>query len=173
MLVRKNTAARTAVDRLRKFADPLAPNRLPADPLPNAAPKSAPFPCCRSTSPITHTAARTCKINTIISMFELSIPCSTIRRPADRVEFLSVERGAADQTAVDIRHREQPGRVAALHAAAVQNRRLHRTALCGHAASHERMHRLRLLGRCRLAGTDRPYRLVGQYDACHALRAQP
>ena len=46
----KNTVASTAVDRLRKFAEPEAPNRLPDDPLPNDAPMSAPFPCCSSTS---------------------------------------------------------------------------------------------------------------------------
>ena len=47
----KNSAARTAVVRDRKLADPAAPNRLPDEPLPNAAPMSAPLPCWSSTSP--------------------------------------------------------------------------------------------------------------------------
>jgi hypothetical protein len=42
-LVRKKTAARAAVARERKLAEPVAPNRLPDAPLPNAAPMSAPF----------------------------------------------------------------------------------------------------------------------------------
>ena len=37
-LVTKKTPARTAVVRDRKFAEPVAPNRLPEAPLPNAAP---------------------------------------------------------------------------------------------------------------------------------------
>ena len=47
----KNTAASTAVVRDRKLAEPAAPNTLPDEPLPNAAPMSAPLPCCRSTKP--------------------------------------------------------------------------------------------------------------------------
>src|SRR6187402_3195435 len=42
-LVTKNTVARMAVVRDRKLAEPAAPNRLPDDPLPNAAPMSAPL----------------------------------------------------------------------------------------------------------------------------------
>ena len=41
----KNTAASAAVTRDRKLADPVAPNRLPEAPEPNAAPMSAPLPC--------------------------------------------------------------------------------------------------------------------------------
>lgn len=41
----KNTAASTAVVRDKKFAEPEAPNKLPDEPLPNAAPMSAPLPC--------------------------------------------------------------------------------------------------------------------------------
>ena len=58
-LVRKNRLARTAVLRLRKLAEPLAPNRLPDEPLPNAAPMSAPLPCCKSTNAISAMATRT------------------------------------------------------------------------------------------------------------------
>jgi len=59
-LVRKKAVARTAVVRLRKLADPDEPKKLPAPPPPpppppppNAAPASAPFPCCIKTRPIT------------------------------------------------------------------------------------------------------------------------
>ena len=50
----------TAVLRLRKFAEPLEPNRLPAEPLPKAAPMSAPLPCWSSTRPQTTTATTRC-----------------------------------------------------------------------------------------------------------------
>ena len=54
----KNIAAHTAVDRDRKLALPVAPNKLPEAPLPNEAPMSAPLPCCTSTKPIIASAAR-------------------------------------------------------------------------------------------------------------------
>ena len=41
----------SAVVRDRKFAEPAAPNRLPDEPLPNAAPMSAPLPCCSRMKP--------------------------------------------------------------------------------------------------------------------------
>ena len=41
----KKTVAQAAVDRDRKLALPVAPNRLPDEPLPNDAPMSAPLPC--------------------------------------------------------------------------------------------------------------------------------
>ncbi len=61
----RNTVASTAVLRDKKFALPLAPNKLaePAPPLPNAAPASAPFPCWTNINPIMTTADtswRTC-----------------------------------------------------------------------------------------------------------------
>src|SRR6266478_4211748 len=46
IVARKKIAASTAVERERKLADPLAPNRLPEAPPPKAAPMSAPLPCC-------------------------------------------------------------------------------------------------------------------------------
>ena len=57
----KNTAAQAAVERDRKFALPLAPNRLPEAPLPKDAPMSAPLPCWISTRPIIVSAASSCK----------------------------------------------------------------------------------------------------------------
>ena len=56
-LVTKKTAARTAVVRLKKLAEPLDPKILPEAPPPNAAPISAPFPCCSNTRPIMPSAA--------------------------------------------------------------------------------------------------------------------
>ena len=56
----KKTAAHAAVERDRKFALPVAPNRLPDAPLPNDAPMSAPLPCWISTSPIIARAAMIC-----------------------------------------------------------------------------------------------------------------
>ena len=58
-LVTKNTAARIAVVRLKKLAEPVAPKRLPEAPLPKAAPISAPLPCRSSTSPMMASAHNT------------------------------------------------------------------------------------------------------------------
>ena len=60
MLVVKNMTARTAVVRLMKLAEPEDPKTLPADPLPNAAPMSAPLPCCSNTRTMMLRAASTC-----------------------------------------------------------------------------------------------------------------
>ena len=43
---KKKTVARIPVVRLKKFAEPCEPNTVPDAPLPNAAPASAPLPCC-------------------------------------------------------------------------------------------------------------------------------
>ncbi len=51
-VAQKNTVANTAVLRDMKFALPEAPKRLPEPPLPNAAPISAPLPCCMRIKPI-------------------------------------------------------------------------------------------------------------------------
>lgn len=52
----KNIVAATAVERDRKFALPVAPNKLPEEPLPKDAPMSAPLPCWISTRPMTASA---------------------------------------------------------------------------------------------------------------------
>lgn len=44
-LVQKKVVANTPVALDMKFADPVAPNKLPDDPPPKAAPISAPLPC--------------------------------------------------------------------------------------------------------------------------------
>lgn len=44
-LIIKKTVARIAVVRVRKFAEPVEPNRVAEAPAPKEAPMSAPFPC--------------------------------------------------------------------------------------------------------------------------------
>src|SRR5512134_2076247 len=119
-LVTKNTAASTAVVRLRKLAEPVAPKRLPDAPLPNAAPMSAPFPCWSSTSPITTSAATTCKTMITSSIRSSSFPLRLLpaARRADREKLGRDQRRAADEATVYIRHRKEARRVACLHAAA-------------------------------------------------------
>ena len=56
----KNSVAQAAVDRDKKLALPVAPNRLPEAPLPNEAPMSAPLPCWISTRPIITSADSSC-----------------------------------------------------------------------------------------------------------------
>lgn len=80
MLVTKNTVAATAVLRLRKLAEPLEPNRLPAEPEPKDAPMSAPLPCCNSTNTISTAAVITCTTQTIVSNGYLSLEFNFSRR---------------------------------------------------------------------------------------------
>ena len=58
----KKTVAQAAVDRERKLALPVAPNKLPDAPLPKEAPMSAPLPCCTSTRPIMASAESNCTV---------------------------------------------------------------------------------------------------------------
>ena len=60
----KNTDAQAAVERDRKFALPVAPNRLPEEPPPKEAPMSAPLPCWTSTRPIIVSADSSCTAST-------------------------------------------------------------------------------------------------------------
>src|SRR4029077_3525118 len=93
---RKKSAASTAVERDRKLADPLAPNRLPEAPLPKAAPISAPLPCCSRTRPMMQSATMTSTMR--ISVNQKSIlhsPELSPRRSADRDEVLRDERSPA------------------------------------------------------------------------------
>src|SRR5690606_33836730 len=48
----KNTTAAHFVERDKKLAAPVAPNKLPADPPPKAEPISAPLPCWSRTKTI-------------------------------------------------------------------------------------------------------------------------
>src|SRR5262245_57609206 len=166
----KKSVASTAVARDRKFAEPVAPNRLEEAPPPKPEPMSAPFPCCSSTRPMIASATTTCTtmirlvqnpILLVLSPLAFSgsrLPLRRRRGARDGEEIRRHQRGAADQAAVDIRHRKHRRRVLRLHAAAIENAHARRNPL-----ARERMHRLRLL-RCRGApGADRPYRLVSQY----------
>ena len=60
----KKTAAATPVDLDMKFDEPVAPNKLPDAPEPNAAPMSAPLPCWSNTSAMIARAESTCTITT-------------------------------------------------------------------------------------------------------------
>src|SRR5215204_4295306 len=84
----------------------------------------------------------------------------------DRTEVAGVEARAADERAVDVREREQLGRVVGLERAAVEDP--HRSGGVrvepGHQRADERDRLLRLLRRRDLAGADRPYRLVRDDD---------
>src|SRR5437879_1611133 len=157
-----------AVVRDRKFAEPLAPNRLPEAPLPKAAPTSAPLPCWSRTRPMMKSATTTS--TTRISVNQKSIlhsPELSPRRSADRDEVLRRERGPADQAAVDVGHREQLGGVVWLDAAAVQDR--HVRGQCPVARSEpladECVHVLSLLRRGVPSGADCPDRFVSEHGA--------
>ena len=84
---------------------------------------------------------------------------------ANRRERFELERRAADERTVDVRLREQLGRVVGLHRAAVED---------GHVEQRldERVRLLRELGRRGLAGADRPHRLVGDARAARRPRAR-
>src|SRR5882672_4212802 len=154
-VVTKKTTASIAVVRERKLAEPLAPNRLPEAPLPKAAPTSAPLPCWRSTRPMMHSATMTSMTRIRVNQKSMFLPfrsCSACdlaaRGRADRDEILGHERRAADQSSVDVGHREQIFRVPGLHAAAVENREAgERLVSRREARTRERVHLLRLL-RC-------------------------
>src|SRR5689334_4153655 len=145
----KNTAAQTAVERDRKFALPVAPNRLPDAPLPNEAPMSAPLPCCTSTRPIMTSAARICSATTRLSIRFI------------RTGLRVLLAGAAAQCAA---------RQMAANSAAVED--AHVAGVCARRPqlrAQQRMHLLRLLGRGGAAGADGPDRLVGHDDLRHAV----
>src|SRR5205807_6112392 len=155
-----------AVVRDRKFAEPLAPNRLPEAPLPKAAPTSAPLPCWSSTRPMMQSATTTSTMR--ISVNQKSIlhsPELSPRRSADRDKVLCRERSPTDQAAVDVGHREQLGGVAGLDAAAVENRQIPRQPLIPRADSRadECVHVLSLLRRRVPSRADRPHRFVGEH----------
>ena len=116
--LRKNRATTTAVARLRKVALPRAPNREPEAPPPNAAPVSAPRPCCSSTRPmmLSDSSSAVTRRVVYIELFSHGL--------ADGQEFVGLQRCAADQAAVDIRHGEQLRGIACLDAAAVEHDRV-------------------------------------------------
>src|SRR4051812_44370512 len=135
-----NTAAKIAVARDSAVLAPRAPKTVPDAPAPKPAPASAPLPRCSRTSAMIEMAENTWMIvKAMRNMFQLlysgvrlinSQSCepeagSLVRpgRSQDREKFVGLERGAADEPAVDIGHREQLRRITGLDAAAIQNAR--------------------------------------------------
>src|SRR6266511_6307224 len=148
----KNSAARTAVVRDRKFAAPVAPNRLPDAPPPKPEPMSAPLPCWSSTRPMMASATSTWST---ISTLVQKLMSSSLQ---DFKKFFRHERGAADQPAVDVGHGENRRGVLRLDAAAIENARLGQNFF-----PQKAVHFLRLLRSRRAPGTDGPHRLVGHH----------
>src|ERR1700741_2849091 len=132
----KNTVASTAVVRDRKFALPLAPKRLPEEPLPKGAPMSAPLPCCTRMSPIMAIAVSICTARTIVSnTFISSSPNNFVRLPRGGRDDLQkvgwLQGRPPEQAAVDVGLRQQRGRVRRIHAAAVEDVHPLRVGTCG------------------------------------------
>src|SRR6185436_5165309 len=168
-LVRKNTVASTAVARDRKFAEPVAPKRLPEEPPPNPEPMSAPLPCCRSTSPMITRATSTCRPMTIC--VHISIGSVLNFRGARRGfhygdEIARHQRRATDQSAIHVPHRKQRRRIVRLDAAAVEKTRA-RMQL----SSQECVHLLSLLRCRRTSRTDRPHRFVRHHRLLQRLHS--
>src|SRR5688572_23662860 len=95
----------------------------------------------------------------------MTLPAPPSGSCANSTEFFALERGAADQTAVHVRHLEQLPGVGSFYAAAIEDAQLARNlSIPGRdPAADERVHGLRLLGRGGLARADRPHRLVGDH----------
>ena len=152
-------------------------------------PRPCPRPCraAAARSRIRATATSRCSTsNNVSSMFirhscrrpGLRSAARVIRPPraASPVQARAIaknsaglQRRAADQPAVDVRHREQRRRVVRLDAAAVQQRDVRR-ACRRQPRAQRRVHRLRLLRRGRPPGADRPHRLVGDDQPRRRIR---
>src|SRR5260370_21882418 len=157
-------AARMAVARDSAVVAPRAPNTVPEAPAPKPAPASAPLPRCSSTSRMMAIAENNCtkvKIRRNIQKTHSSRSGSG----QDCQELIRLQRGATDQTAVDIRHCEQLGRIAGLDAAAIKNARGGGTSSIPRpdTGAAELVHILRLLGGGVATGADRPHRVVGHH----------
>ena len=68
----KKIRAIPVVNFVKNVALPLAPKTVDEAPLPNAAPASAPFPCCTRINTIRATARNTCIIKIIVCIVYLS-----------------------------------------------------------------------------------------------------
>src|SRR5512139_2101213 len=158
-----NTVARIAVARDSAVVAPRAPNTVPEAPAPKPAPASAPLPRWMSTSTTMNAALRMWMTIRIDSNIRSNL-CG--RRP-DGEEFLGLQRRAAYESAVDVRHAEQLGGIAGLAAAAVQDAQTGRDTSIErrHPPANEGMDLLRLLWSRRTAGADGPDRLVGHHRA--------
>src|SRR6185312_5683263 len=153
----KNSAARMPVVRLRKFAEPAAPNTVPEAPLPKAAPASAPLPCCSRIRAMRRIASNTrAMVRIVYNMGDDSMIGVSVSGGTDGQELRCIQRGATHQSAVDIRHAEQLRRVGRLDAAAVQEARGggYFSILRREQASYEGMDFLGLIGLRGAAGAD-------------------
>src|SRR5438105_2997756 len=157
-------AARMAVARDSAVVAPRAPNTVPEAPEPKPAPASAPLPRCSSTSSTMAMAENNCT-NVKIRRHIGKTHSSRSGSGQDCQELIRLQRGATDQTAVDIRHREQLGRIAGLDAAAIKNARGGGdSSIPGPDTGADELVRiLRLLGCGVATGADRPHRLVGHH----------
>src|SRR3954469_11175915 len=88
-------------------------------------------------------------------------------------KFISLERRAADQTTVHIRHRKQLRRITGLHTAAVQNAGCTRyLSIPGPYTGADGSMDFLCLLRCRgAASPDRPYRLVSHHSLAERFHA--
>src|SRR5215831_8054369 len=99
-------AAKMAVARDSAVVAPLAPKTVPEAPAPKPAPASAPLPRWSSTRPMITSAEATC------TMVRITCNIGNSTHPGggqDCQELICLERGAPDQTAVDVGHGEQLG----------------------------------------------------------------
>src|SRR5690606_1926348 len=146
-VVTKNTTAAHFVARDRKLAAPAEPNTLPAEPLPKAAPMSAPLPCCSRTSTMIKSEETTWRVK---RNGDSHCMIRGLRASGGRYvqEFVGHERGPAHQRTVNVRLREQAGGVVRLDAATIQNTDVSRTLLV-QGLPDESMDGLRLFRRCR------------------------
>src|SRR6266571_15008 len=143
----------------------LAPNRLPEEPLPKAAPTSAPLPCWSRTRPMMQSAMMTSTMSVKVNQKSMLYPSElSLRCGADRDEVLRRERRPADQPAVNIGHRKQLRCIAGLDAAPVHDRYALRLPLIARREprANECVHVLGLARRRVFAGADRPDRFVGE-----------
>src|SRR5579862_6567759 len=114
-------AAKMAVARDRAVLAPLAPKTVPDAPAPKPAPASAPLPRWMRTRPTIANAENTC--TTVKMIRHIGNPSLTRGSRQNRQELIRLERGSADQSSIDVRHREQLRRIACLDAAAIENAR--------------------------------------------------
>src|SRR5436190_18232647 len=103
---------------------------------------------------------------TVSSVFIEKIPVLEVKALRGSVddgkEVCRLERGAADQSAVDVFHRKQIGGIVGFHAAAIKYLDLRGgSGMAGsQAAAQKSVNVLRHLRRGSLAGADRPDRLI-------------
>ena len=160
--------------RDRKLAEPAAPKRLPDEPLPNAAPMSAPLPCCSSTNPqiaaATSSARPTATFPACSSLLHCRAPPAV--RPARSPEIPRPSSDAPPIRPPSISAiANSASRVVGLDAPAVQQRHVRRRCSCASRARSVACTACACCRRRRPPGADRPHRLVGDDDRAAASAA--